>query len=163
MNVSRKELLRSKVNVDLLKLNFPALITILLNDYEVDAIKQLLKDIGGDMAESWLTFYTPKSANVKRILKMNTLRTFGNLKMKVKMREFDFSLIFYQCPLCRKDIEILSEIPYCLSIAGYYERYFNILASKNPKFKFKKIVGDTIKSISSGDKYCEHLFKYVEI
>ncbi|MHA1311921.1 MAG: hypothetical protein ACTSQO_13485 [Candidatus Helarchaeota archaeon] len=162
MNLDRKKLLKSKVLVDLLKLNFPALISILLRDYDNKTVRQVLKNIGSDMAESWLQYFRPKGYNVKLILKVNTKKTFGKLKMQVKKHDDGFSLIFYECPLCRRDIEIKSEVPYCISISGFYERYFNILASENDKFGFKKIEGTTIKSISGGNNYCEHYFKIIE-
>lgn len=161
MNFTNKELLRSKIQSKLLKLNFPILIAILLRDYDSDTVKRTLKQIGKDMGATWLKYYTPPSNKICKIFKKNTIKTFGKLKMKCDVYNDGFSLIFYECPLCSKDIEIFSDVPYCVSISGFYEQFFNELA-KTKDFWFNKIEGDTVKSISSGDEYCEHYFKKVD-
>ncbi|MHA1271295.1 MAG: hypothetical protein ACTSPY_15995 [Candidatus Helarchaeota archaeon] len=162
MNYSRNKIFNSKVQLELLKLNFPVLISILLNEYDIETTCRVLKKIGEDMADTWLKYYVPKGYNLKNLIKKNTLRTFGKLKMQVKQNEDGFSLIFYECPLCSKEIEIVSQVPYCISISGFYEKFFNNLAAKSDRFGFKKIEGTTIKSISGGDTYCEHIFKILE-
>lgn len=164
VNFDRQTLFNSKLQLELLKLNFPVLISILLKDYDNKTTRKVLKNIGADMSKTWLDYYTPKGDNIKEIFLKNTLKTFGKLRIEIieDRENGNFSLIFHDCPLCSKNIEILSEVPYCVSISGFYEEFFNILAAKNKNLWFNKISGSTKKSISSGDEYCEHFFEVIE-
>jgi hypothetical protein len=164
VNFSRDKLYKSKIQTELLKLNFPVLIAILLKDYDSETTKKVLKKIGADMSHTWLNYFTPPKGNdIRKIFIKNTRKTFGKLKIETieDPENGNFSLIFHDCPLCKRDIEILSEVPYCISIAGFYEDFFNELA-KTRDFWFKKISGTTKMSISSGDEYCEHYFEVIE-
>jgi len=153
-----QEFKKIKISTLLLKIVYPVVLSYFYrNKGAAEASKHLI-NIGLKTSTKFARYHTPKSDNIKKVLK--EMMNYWGPKYKIKENKEDSTYTLYtkHCTLCKDMPELdLEGMHYCSPVSGFIEGYLNSLISiKNPSvFPFESFSASVIKSMGSGDPYCE--------
>ena len=160
-----EDLYDAKVALFIVQRALPEVIGFLVNKRGPEQAERDLRDIGNTIAQRILMVWSPKTPKPFQIVK-DLMRIFlGNKKLKGKVVEringnpSKIIIRDYDCPLCpeqKKEVLEVSVIHYCVSVSGFAEYIFNHLI-ENRVAPYTKAKCNTVKSVGSGDKWCEHV------
>ncbi|MHA1129449.1 MAG: hypothetical protein ACTSQI_16890 [Candidatus Helarchaeota archaeon] len=160
-----QELFEAQVNVMVSKRALPEVVAYLIVKRGVEQAEEDLRDIARIITERLLLVWIPKSNKPFKIFKEMMGLFFGNKKIKGKVlerkkkRPTKIAIRDYNCPICpdKKGEEVVvSEIHYCVAVSGTVNTIFEYLIA-NKLVPYLKADCQTIKSVGSGNEYCEHV------
>ncbi|MHA1266943.1 MAG: hypothetical protein ACTSRS_17025 [Candidatus Helarchaeota archaeon] len=158
-------LYESQVSLMIAKRALPEVVAFLVTKRGVVQAEHDLRDIARIITDRMLICWKPKTLKPFQIVKemMNTF--FNNKKLKGKItkridgKPAQILIRDYNCPICpdKKGEEIkVTELPYCIPIAGFIQAVIQHLIDKD-LVPYTKVSCETLKSVGSGDNYCEHV------
>lgn len=162
-----EDLLGSKALLMPIKRSSPEIIGFLIAKRGAEQAEKDLYDIGGLIAQRVLMVWSPKKTEPFKVFKEAGRKFFGNKKIKKRVleringRDSKISVQDRKCPVCPTEKgqeleEQLKEINHCVMISGFIEAILKHLIETQP-VPYNEIKCETVKSISSGDDYCEHI------
>jgi predicted hydrocarbon binding protein len=166
MNIGKiEDLFNAKVSLLVVRRALPEVIGFLVNKRGPEQAERDLRDIGNIIAQRMLMVWSPKTPKPFQIIK-DLMRIFlGNKKLKGKIVErakgqpLKIVIRDYDCPLCpelKKEALEVSVIHYCVAVSGFVESVLNHLI-EHKVAPYTKAKCNTVKSVGSGDKFCEHV------
>ena len=160
-----QDLYEAQVSLMVAVRSLPEVVGFLVSRRGPEQAEEDLRDIGNTILKRILMVWSPKNTKPFKVFKELMHKFFGNKKLKGKVEEridgMPSKIIVrdYNCPLCpSKKVEELevSEIHYCIAISGFLEGILNHLVEYKV-VPFTKAKCNTVASVGSGDKYCEHI------
>ena len=162
-----EELIGTKALLMPIKRSSPEIIGFLIAKRGLEQAAKDLYDIGGLIAERILMVWSPKKTEPFEIFKEAGRKFFGNKKIKKRVlervngRDSIISVQDRNCPVCPTEKgqeleEQLRKINHCIMISGFIEAVIkHQIATQS--LPYSDIKCETVKSVSSGDEYCEHI------
>ena len=160
-----QDLYEAQVNQMVAKRALPEVVAYLFKNRGPDQAKKDLRDIASIITKRLLLVWIPRSRKPFNVIKEMMRVFFGNKKIKGKVLErlngkpSKIAIRDYNCPICsdKKGEEvIISGIHFCVPVSGAMEAALTYLI-ENKLALFTKVNCETVKSIGSGDTYCEHI------
>jgi predicted hydrocarbon binding protein len=160
-----QELFDAQVNMMVSKRALPEVIAFLITHRGVEQAEEDLRDIARIITQRLLLVWVPKSMKPFKMFKEMMQLFFGNKKVKGKVLERDnkkpvkIAIRDYNCPICpdQKGEEVeVSGLHYCVAVSGTMNAIFDHMIENN-LVPYSKADCRTVKSVGSGDEYCEHI------
>ena len=155
-----EDFLKIKVSTILIKMVYPAILGIFLQDSKsVEETQKRLSSIGYRTAEVMGEFYTPAGKKVKDLV-FNISKDLWGIKPRIiyDKKEKLYRIQTRHCPLCKglPPMEI-EGIHYCYPVPSYIEATLNTLASHRADLPFKRVKCQPSLSMGSGANMCEYI------
>ena len=147
----------------LIKMYYPNVLSFLVKKVGFEQAKTRIFQIGQETGREMLKVWDPKTKDVKTlILKWYKLMWNKNKNVKITMAEENRKIIYHiidkKCNVCEPELIIEGlQVP-CVSMAGNFDACMEYLAKILPIQSFQV---QTVKSLATGDPYCEHQIELV--
>ncbi len=160
-----EDLFKSQVSMMVAKRALPEVVGFLVAKRGAEQAERDLRDISAIITQRMLMVWKPKNLKPFQIVKEMMALFFGNKKIKGKVttridkRPTQIVIRDHGCPICpeQKGEELeVTELHYCTPVAGFIEAAINYLMEKD-YVPYTKVTCNTVKSVGSGDKHCEHV------
>jgi predicted hydrocarbon binding protein len=154
------KLLHSKIYVGnlLIKMYYPNVVTYLAKNLGPEEATARLFQIGQEIGRKLLEIRAPKSTDVKKLVKQ-WYKIMWNSTKGLSIKEINrngkilYKVVDKKCGVCDPETVIEGLKVPCSSIAGYLDACMEYLSKKVTISSYKV---QTVKSVSTGDPYCEH-------
>ncbi|NVM52947.1 MAG: hypothetical protein HWN66_04530 [Candidatus Helarchaeota archaeon] len=160
-----EELFKSKVSDIVARRSLPDVVGFLVNKRGPEQAEKDLRDIARIITERMLMVWKPKGRKPFNLFKEMMNLFFGNKKVKGRViermnkRPTKIVIRDFNCPICpektKEDLEV-PEIHYCTPVSGFVETMIKHLMNQDI-VPYTKVTCNTVASVGSGDKYCEHI------
>ena len=155
-------LFESQVSTMVARRSLPEVVGFLVSKRGPEQAERDLRDISRIITERMLLVWTPKKHKPFEIVKEMMKLFFGNNKVKgkviekIKGRPKKIAVRDHDCPICpeKKGEELeVTEIHYCVPVAGFIESIIQYLMDKD-LVPYTKVSCKTVKSVGSVSPLC---------
>jgi hypothetical protein len=160
--ISREQLHKEKGASLLIAMFYIEVYTQLTKRYDPDVVIEKLRKLGHNVAKSYYEVWKPSSTSISGLAREVSQKVGGIKKLKLKRVEDGFTLTTDECPLCLDQI-VIEGPHYCIATMAILEMFMNLVLDAKPKtFRYKRVIGNVLRSKSGGSDECEYHFQLIE-